>query len=368
VLFRSRIDQPDFIFRTRREKEKALIEEIAAVHEMGRPILVGTASVAESERLSALMGKAGIAHHVLNARNDEVEAQIIAQAGMLEAVTISTNMAGRGTDIQLGGSPPQNRQKILDLGGLYVIGTNRHESRRIDHQLRGRAGRQGDPGSSRFFISLEDDLMERFGIREAMQGKTPEGEAIEHVQRIIEGQNLAIRQTLRKYEYIIEQQRQIIQTRRREVLLGAGESLLEDQDSELYERVCSTLGHERVAQLERSITLMKIDDLWSDYLADVAELRSGIHWVSMAGKDPLTEYLHEIAVRFEALDDSIDEQVVDTFKSLQPGENGEWRDLPSVDRGATWTYLVNDQPFGNLSERLAKGLAQLIRQSLQPSR
>jgi preprotein translocase subunit SecA len=153
-------------------------------------------TVAESERLSALLRQAGIPHHVLNARNDELEAQIIAQAGSMGAVTISTNMAGRGTAIPLGGIPPQDREAILALGGLYVIGTNRHESRRIDNQLRGRAGRQGESGSSRFFVSLEDDLMGRFGIREALQDKMPEGKAIEHVQQIVEGQNLEIRQTL----------------------------------------------------------------------------------------------------------------------------------------------------------------------------
>ena len=357
-----RIDSPDIVFRTKEDKERALIEEIAGVHSTGRPILVGTASVAESERLSALLRQTGIPHHVLNARNDELEAQIIAQAGALRAVTISTNMAGRGTDIPLGGIPPQNRDGILALGGLYVIGTNRYESRRIDNQLRGRAGRQGEPGSSRFFISLEDDLMQRFGIRKALKGDMPEGKAIEHVQQIVEGQNLEIRKTLRKYEQIIEEQRKIIQTMRSGVLTGVSESLIEAQQPELYRRFCRQFGQERTFELERLATLMKIDELWSDYLVDVAEVRSGIHWVAYAGNDPLNEYLHQIASKFEGLQNRIEEQVVAAFVNLQPNVDGEWPELPHVDRGATWTYVINDQPFGNMSERFLKGLIQRIRQ------
>lgn len=357
-----RIDYPDIVFRTKEEKERALIEEIAGVHSTGRPILVGTASVAESEQLSALLRQTGIPHQVLNARNDELEAQIIAQAGSMGAVTISTNMAGRGTDIPIGGIPPQNRDGILALGGLYVIGTNRHESRRIDNQLRGRAGRQGESGSSRFFVSLEDDLMERFGIREALQGKMPEGKAIEHVQQIVEGQNLEIRQTLRKYEQIIEEQRKIIQTMRSEVLTGASESLIEAQQPELYKRFCLQFGQEGSVELERLVTLMKIDERWSDYLIEVADVRSGIHWVAYAGNDPLNEYLHQIASNFEDLQNRIEDQVVAAFGNLQPDVNGEWPELPRFDRGATWTYVINDQPFGNMSERFMKGLIQRIRQ------
>jgi preprotein translocase subunit SecA len=359
-----RIDHPDVIFRSKQEKERALIQEITNVHSNGRPILVGTASVAESEQLSALLHKTGIPHHVLNARNDEAEAQIIAQAGALGAVTISTNMAGRGTDIALVGLPPRDRDKILELGGLYVVGTNRHESRRIDHQLRGRAGRQGEPGSSRFFISLEDDLMERFGVREALRGNMPEGKAMEHVQRIIEGQNLEIRRTLRKYEQIIEQQRKIIQTMRSEFLLGVDESLIEEMEPELYERLRQQFGKERIAELERLITLTKIDELWSDYLVDIAELRSGIHWVSLAGSDPLNEYLHQVALKFENLQDRLEEQIIAAIVNLQPDENGQWPELPRFDRGATWTYVINDQPFGNMSERFAKNLILRVRQAL----
>ena len=159
-----RVDAEDTVFTHKEAKYAVLVAEIAAARGRGQPVLVGTASVGESEHLAARLAKAGIECRVLNARNDEQEAAIVAQAAMAGAVTISTNMAGRGTDIKLGGDPPDEREPVVARGGLYVIGTNRHESRRIDDQLRGRAGRQGDPGQSRFFISLEDDLMERYGI------------------------------------------------------------------------------------------------------------------------------------------------------------------------------------------------------------
>ena len=191
-------------FASKSEKEQAVVAEIRRVHATGQPILVGTASVEESERLSRAL--TGIPHFVLNARNEEQEALIVARAGQRGAVTISTNMAGRGVDIQLGDG-------VAELGGLYVIGTNRHESRRIDHQLRGRAGRQGDPGRSRFFISREDDLMVKYGIGDARAHHDAES-----IQRLVEGQNLEIRRFLAKYEAVIEGQRQRIQERRQRTL------------------------------------------------------------------------------------------------------------------------------------------------------
>src|SRR5215469_15926142 len=162
-----RVDHPDIIFPTKREKEEEVIAEIERVHQSGQPVLVGTTSVEESERLSKRLDAQAIPHQVLNARHEEKEAAIVARAGEREAVTISTNMAGRGTDIKLG-------EGVAELGGLYVIGTNRHESRRIDNQLRGRSGRQGDPGCSRFFISLEDDLLIRFRAEDPMLRQDPD--------------------------------------------------------------------------------------------------------------------------------------------------------------------------------------------------
>jgi preprotein translocase subunit SecA len=161
-----RQDLPDVIYPDNNARNRAPLEEIQRVHGTGRPILVGTRSVEHSEALSSQLMAVGIDHRVLNAKNDEAEAEIIAQAGALGVVTISTNMAGRGTDIFPGGNPPKDREKVVALGGLYVIGTTRHQARRIDNQLRGKAGRQGDPGTSRFFISVNDDLLVRFGISE----------------------------------------------------------------------------------------------------------------------------------------------------------------------------------------------------------
>ena len=189
-----RVDHPDVLFPTKAEKEQAVADEIRRVHATGQPILVGTASVEESERLSGML--ADLPHRVLNARNDEVEAAIVAQAGQCGAITISTNMAGRGTDIRLG-------EGVAALGGLYVIGTNRHESRRIDNQLRGRAGRQGDPGCSRFFISLEDPLMVKYGDLDIRYRNDPAS-----IQRLVEGQHLDQREFLHRYDLPVEGQRQ----------------------------------------------------------------------------------------------------------------------------------------------------------------
>ncbi|HEX6863294.1 MAG TPA: accessory Sec system translocase SecA2, partial [Thermoanaerobaculia bacterium] len=206
-----RVDHPDVIHATREAKRRALIDEIAATHATGRPILVGTVSVEESESLAADLRQGAVPCRVLNAKNDAEEAAIVAEAGTLGAVTISTNMAGRGTDIRLGGADESQRDAVVALGGLYVLGTNRHESRRIDDQLRGRAGRQGDPGSSRFVISLEDSLLQRCGIERLVPAKVlqrlreEEGGTVDHpavrkeverVQRIVEGQHGDLRKRL----------------------------------------------------------------------------------------------------------------------------------------------------------------------------
>jgi len=263
-----RKDYPDLVYKTKKEKYEAAINEIIELHKQGRPVLVGTASIETSEHLSGLLKKKGIKHHVLNAKNHEKEAEIIAQAGRIGAVTIATNMAGRGTDILLGGNPeflakeilrkkgktPENaseeeykealkeaqkitaeeKKKVIELGGLAVIGTERHESRRIDNQLRGRAGRQGDPGSSRFYLSLEDDLLRLFGgdkLKALMERmKIPDGEpiesgmvtkAIENAQKRVEAQNFQIRKRLLEFDDVMNKQRQVIYALRRDILEGA---------------------------------------------------------------------------------------------------------------------------------------------------
>ncbi|MDD5724167.1 MAG: preprotein translocase subunit SecA [Syntrophales bacterium] len=222
-----RTDHTDVIYKTEEEKFEAAIEEIKALHDQNRPVLVGTISIEKSELLSRQLSKRGIKHNILNAKNHEKEAEIIAQAGQPGAVTISTNMAGRGTDIKLG-------EGVADLGGLHILGTERHESRRIDNQLRGRSGRQGDKGSSRFYLSLEDDLLRIFGAERISSVMdrigVDRGEPIEHnliskaiegAQRRVEGQNFDIRKHLLEYDNVMNRQRQVIYEQRRNVLGGS---------------------------------------------------------------------------------------------------------------------------------------------------
>jgi preprotein translocase subunit SecA len=313
-----RVDHPDVVFPTKQEKEKAVIGEIHRVHQTGRPILVGTVSVEESERLSGALPD--IPHQVLNARHEEEEAGIIACAGERGAVTISTNMAGRGTDIPLG-------KGVAELGGLYVIGTNRHESRRIDNQLRGRAGRQGDPGSSRFFVSLQDDLLIKYGVEHSKLHRDAES-----IQRLVESQNLDIRLFLHKYESIVEGQRQAIGERRQAILAG--------------DTPCAS-------ELERLVSLRVIDDLWAEHLAAVKELQEGTQWVSYGGRDPLFEYLKAAHALFENLQTRITEEIPRRLAEAETAHS----DLSQP--GATWTYLTTDRPFGALGERFGRKFFEL---------
>ncbi|HKE26203.1 MAG TPA: hypothetical protein VKB88_27795 [Bryobacteraceae bacterium] len=325
-----RVDEADELFETKAEKELAVADEIRSVHSTGRPILVGTASVEESERLSGMLPD--MPHHVLNARNDEVEAAIVAQAGERGAVTISTNMAGRGTDIRLG-------EGVAELGGLYVIGTNRHESRRIDNQLRGRAGRQGDPGSSRFFISLEDPLMVKYGDIDPRYRDDPAS-----IQGLVEGRHLDQRQFLHKYDIPVEGQRNKIHTYRQAMLDGTAP--------------CGS-------ELERQITLRVIDELWADYLARLEDFRTGIPWqayVAIPGfflgtdrRDPHFTFLRQIDEWFPELEAAVPKEVARRLEEAKADGGVEFRD-----RGAVWTYLTTDQPFGPWTERLLKGILKKV--------
>jgi len=326
-----RVDQPDSVFVTKAEKEDAVLAEIRAAHQRGQPVLVGTGSVEESERLSQCLGMTlgGVPHHVLNARNDEREAAIIAQAGERGAVTISTNMAGRGTDIRLGAG-------AAELGGLCVIGTQKHESRRIDNQLRGRSGRQGDPGASRFFVSLEDDLLVKYGDLNPELGRDPDT-----VQRLVEGHHLDARMFMQKYDLPVEGQRHRIHTYRQSVLEG--------------KTGCES-------DLERLVTLRTIDDLWADYLARIAEFRSSIPWLDFAlggvpyltldRRDPFYEYAQRIHQWFSEMEAALPAEIA---RRLAEAESGA---VDPGERGAVWTYLTTDQPFGSFGQRLARGVAR----------
>jgi preprotein translocase subunit SecA len=323
---RARVDRPDVLFTHRAAKEDALVAEVRRVHATGRPLLVGTLTVEESERLGVRLREAGVGCAILNARNDAAEAAVVAQAGGPGAVTIATNMAGRGTDIRLGGPDEGGRDAVVALGGLYVIGTNRHESRRIDLQLRGRCGRQGDPGETRFFVSLEDDLLVRYGIRSLVPEALlppPRPEPVEELvvrrevaraQRIVEGQDLEIRRTLRRYAAPVEEQRRAFHARRLAVLLDA------EADPRTRRRV-----------------LALMDEAWRDHLAQLADLRDGIHLVRLGGDDPLARFHVRAGEAYRQMTDDLDARIE---AAEAPGAFEEPH-VPS----STWTYLVNDDPF-----------------------
>jgi len=355
-----RVDHPDAVFTSKEAKRRALIKKIHEVQAAGRPVLVGTASVKESEELAADLGKTGLPCRVLNARNDELEAGIIAQAGLPGAVTISTNMAGRGTDIKLGGEDERERGRVVDLGGLYVIGTNRHESLRVDQQLRGRAGRQGDPGSTRFFISLEDDLFERYGLCQLFferhhlrpqLGALDDGRLrreIEHAQRIIEGRNFDIRKALYNYSSLVELQRKIFQDRR-DMALFSGEppGILARKAPELYIEALARFGRPALESLERRLLLVKIDRGWSDHLAWINDTLESIHLVSLGGRPPLPEFQKSATAAFLQLQDRIEDDVLDSLESLLKRKGSEDLETEGLKGpSSTWTYLVNEDQFG----------------------
>jgi preprotein translocase subunit SecA len=353
-----RQDLEDVVFTHRSAKTRALVEEIARAHASGRPVLVGTRSVAESEQLAAALGRAGVACEVLNAKCDEREARIIARAGAVGAVTISTNMAGRGTDIRLGGPSEDERDRVVALGGLYVIGTQRHESRRVDRQLRGRAGRQGDPGTSRLFISLEDELIVRHGIDALIPAKhRPERQdapiddpvvrsEIARAQRIVEGQNFEIRRTLWRYAEPMERHREVMEARRRDLLFERNGSRLANTDPELHAALDTRVGQNALHRAETQATLFHLDACWSEHLGRVADLREGIHLVRVGGRDPLGEFLPRAADSFRRMQREIDDRVHDTLRSATIDENGLDLEQEGL-RGpsSTWTYLINDDPF-----------------------
>jgi len=323
-----RKDFPDKIFKTEEGKFKAVIQEIKQLHQNGQPVLVGTRSVERNEYVGKLLAMEGIAHQMLNAKNHEREGEIIAQAGKKGAVTIATNMAGRGVDIILGGNPPSvdDAKIIRDLGGLYVLGTERHDARRIDNQLRGRAGRQGDQGASQFFVSLEDDLMRIFGgdrIKGVMNAlNVPDDEpiqakmisnALESAQQKIEGFNFDARHHVLEYDDVMNKHREIIYKRRKEILENVD---LKPQMLDLLIKAGHTeddfntkeqeVGKENMAALMKFVGLKVIDTLWQDHLNNMEHLRDSVKLRAYGGKDPLVEYKNEGRRLFQQLLEEID--------------------------------------------------------------
>ena len=372
-----RHDHDDRVFPNKGSKNAALVREIAASQQTGRPVLVGTASVEESEHLAALLAESGIASHILNAKNDHQEAAVVAEAGAPGAVTISTNMAGRGTDICLGGSDQRDRDKVVALGGLLVLGTNRHESRRIDNQLRGRSGRQGDPGESRFFISIEDDLIHRHGIGELLTNsidwssiEKPEGTLddpkvgrnIAHVQRVIEGESFEIRRTLRKYSYCLERQRRAMHEHRQRLMRGDDSpGLLRDGDPVLFEKLTAEFGDELIQKAERQITLCQIDRCWSEHLSHAAEVREGIHLVSIGGLNAFDEFNRQINAAFREYSMHVEQEVLATLRTVEITADGvDLKKEGLLGPSSTWTYMINDNPTGDILQRLLRGMKRLV--------
>ncbi len=380
-----RIDYPDVIYKNEKAKYRNIVQEIKELHAKGQPILVGTISIDVSEKISKMLTKEKIPHEVLNAKQHEREAEIVAEAGRKGKVTIATNMAGRGTDIKLG-------EGVREAGGLHILGTSRHESRRIDNQLRGRSGRQGDPGSSRFFLSLEDDLLRIFGsgrlsgIMDKLGMEEDEpiehsmiSKAIENAQRKVEGHNFDIRKHLLEYDDVMNKQREVIYSQRREVLQGENikpiiedmisdlvnevvqgvadektpsedwdwdwffnrvselfnidlawnktertdldrKALLEKIESEVeakYKRQEEQNGIEQMRHLERMILLQMVDTLWKEHLLNMDHLKEGIGLRGYGQKNPLDEYKKEGFDLFMNMIESVKEQTIGTLLRIQ---------------------------------------------------
>jgi preprotein translocase subunit SecA len=460
-LFRT--NYPDVIYKTEDEKFRAAAREIEELYKIGRPVLVGTISIEKSERVSNFLKKKGIPHNVLNAKHHEREAEIIAQAGRAGAVTISTNMAGRGTDILLGGNPKamakamvteeetdpealqkayekayekaldivkKEKEKVIQIGGLHVLGTERHESRRIDNQLRGRAGRQGDPGSSRFYLSLEDDLlrifgserissiMDRFGIEEEQPIEHRlVSRAIENAQRRVEAHNFEIRKHLLEYDNVMNQQREVIYSQRREVLAGQDlkqsvqeiieeqvegivdlfadekvhpeewdmrglqdavyeqfafrwmppsveedgfnrerlKELVTEKAKGVYERKEEEFQAPTLRYLEKMIMLQSLDYHWKDHLLAIDQLKEGIGLRGYAQKNPLIEYQKEAYQMFLDMLDRIKKDTVQKLFAVQIAKEQEAKEL-KVERKQTFVMSRGEGPQAGGQTESGKGV------------
>jgi preprotein translocase subunit SecA len=373
----ARQDRTDRIYRTEKGKFKAIAREVKALHTKGQPVLIGTVSIERNEALGALLTKAGIPHQVLNAKNNEREAKIVAAAGEQGAVTLATNIAGRGTDIVLG-------EGVKDLGGLFVLGSERHESRRIDNQLRGRAGRQGDPGITQFFVSTEDDLMRIFGgdkianvmARLKVDDETPIenrliSKSLEGAQKKVEGFHFDQRKSVVQYDDVMNRHRKAIYAMRREVLRAADISkrikiliddearelaisplvtseqfedvlqevfpfddavldrlfdsdatkfgaVLKTEAAELYAARETAFTSEIMRKIERDLYLQILDNLWMQHLENMDHLREGIHWMSVGQQDPLVEYRRRGQLLFDDMQNTLRHDVVRALFHAQP--------------------------------------------------
>jgi preprotein translocase subunit SecA len=371
-----RLDEPDRLYSSAQAREAAVVAEVEQVHATGRPVLIGTHDVAESEHLAGLLERRGLTCRVLNARNDVAEAAIVAEAGALGAITVSTQMAGRGTDIRLGGSAG-DRGEVASAGGLRVIGTGRHPSSRLDQQLRGRSGRQGDPGDSVVFVSVEDPLVTQHvpGI----SWPDPDGTAgrithpgavatVDHAQRIAEGVRREIHRNTWRYQKLIEDQRRLVLEHRDRVLRT--DAALRRLAEDCPERVAELAGVHRPETLvlaARQVTLWHLDRAWTDHLGWAADLREGIHLRGLGrGMHPLDEFNRELIGSFGTLMDRVVTRSVETFRTIRVTEDGAALDAAGFSRPtATWTYLVQDNPFGTDMVRALGSIGRALRRGLR---
>lgn len=337
-----RIDRTDLIFQTEKGKYEALVRKVKEVNATGQPMLIGTASIDTNERLSVALTQAGIKHEMLNAKNHEREGEIIADAGKKGMVTLATNMAGRGVDIKLGGThaTKEQTQEVLELGGLFVLGTERHEARRIDNQLRGRSGRQGDPGETQFYVSMEDQLMRvfagdrikglmgTFGIPEDQPIETKMiSKQLESAQSRIEGFHFDSRKQVLAYDNVLNQQRQIVYERRRKLLTGTTEEIeailneVQEAVPEVAEAIKAKeeeFGQTQWHELVRKLALQMIDVLWVEHLEVMQYARSSVNLRAYGQRDPLIEYRKEGLRLFSEMQEVVLHRIAEIIPQLQP--------------------------------------------------
>lgn len=344
----ARKDLDDLIFQNNVGKYKALARDVKALHEKGQPVLIGTVSIEDNEVVSQALKDAGIPHELLNAKNHEREGEIIAQAGRKGRITVATNLAGRGVDIKLGGAPtnPEEREEVLALGGLCVIGTERHEARRIDDQLRGRSGRQGDPGMTRFYVSLEDKLMRVFAsdIVKNVMGtfKIPEDEPIESplitksletAQKRIEGFNFDARKQILAYDDVLNTQRLAIYERRRKALFGTSEEVeavikgmvAGDTEAEKAFEAKRVEFGDAFPHVLRRLLLQITDAFWLEHLETMEYLRRSVSLRAYGQRDPLIEYRREGLARFQSLEGEISKALSHALPRIAPADDARIR-------------------------------------------
>ncbi len=376
-----RADKPDLVFQTENGKFIAIAKKVKELFDKGQPVLVGTVSIEKNELLSAYLKKAGVPHNILNAKNHEQEGQIIAGAGKLGGVVIATNMAGRGVDIKLGGPTPteDEHQAICDLGGLFVLGTERHEARRIDNQLRGRSGRQGDPGETQFFVSLEDTLMRVFasGAVKNLMGKLgiAEDEPIESrlvsktiagAQTKIEGYNFDLRKHLLEYDDVTNHQRLSIYDKRRKILFDdrpAIEEFLqkalgiitnEDEKKRLLDLIANKkaeLSVETFWQNVRSIILQVIDMYWVEHLEAIEYMRNSVRLRAYGQRDPLVEFKREGLHLFKEMELAVNNSVLHLVENMAAGTGVKAEDQVALQEVKEGADIITAERHSNPSEK-----------------